>query len=83
MQGDYGGFGLNAWVANDRGGMHENKNWRSLHVKGGFEIPVFVDCQWVDGLPEVFDEPPVFEVNVWHGTAMPCAASASIGTTGR
>src|SRR5512146_661864 len=50
IRGDYGSFGLNGWVANDRGGMHENKNWRTIHIKSGFEVPVFVDCQWVDGL---------------------------------
>jgi prepilin-type N-terminal cleavage/methylation domain-containing protein len=73
VRGDYGGFGLNAWVANDQGGIHENKNWRSIHVKNGSEIPVFVDCQWVDGLPEVVDEPPVFDGQCqwqWYGNAM-------------
>jgi prepilin-type N-terminal cleavage/methylation domain-containing protein len=73
IRGDYGGFGLNAWVANDRGGMHENKNWRSVHVKGGSEVPVFVDCQWVDGLPEAFDEPPEYDGQChwqWYGNAM-------------
>ncbi len=73
VRGDYGGFGLNGWVANDRGGIHENKNWRSIHVRGVFEIPVFVDCQWVDGLPEVVDQPPAFDGECpwqWHGNAM-------------
>ena len=70
---DYGSFGLNAWVANDTGGIHANKNWRSVHVAGGSEIPVFVDCQWVDGLPEAVDEPPVFDGEChwqWYGNAM-------------
>lgn len=73
VKGDCGGFGLNAWVANDRGDIHENKNWRSVRVKGGSEIPVFVDCQWVDGLPEAFDEPPTFDGECpwqWYGNAM-------------
>lgn len=73
IKGDYGGFGLNAWVANDRTGMHENKNWRMIHVKGGAQIPVFVDGQWVDGLPEVFDQPPTFDGQCdwqWYGNAM-------------
>jgi len=61
IKGDYGSFGLNGWVANDLDGIHANKNWRSIHVKGSSEIPVFVDCQWVDGLPEVFDSPPTFD----------------------
>jgi len=73
IKGDYGSFGLNAWVANDTGDIHANKNWRSIHVRGGSEIPVFVDCQWVDGLPEPYDEPPVFDGQCpwqWYGNAM-------------
>ncbi len=73
VKGDYGSFGLNAWVANDTGGMHEGRNWRSIHIQGGYQVPVFVDCQWVDGLPEAFDEPPVFDGQChwrWDGNAM-------------
>ncbi len=73
IKGDYGSFGLNAWVANDRGDIHENKNWRSIYVKGGWQVPVFVDCQWVDGLPEAYDEPPSFDGQCpwqWYGNAM-------------
>lgn len=72
MPGDYGGFGLNAWVANDTGGMHEGKNWRSIHVKSGYQVPVFVDCQWVDGLPEAYDNPPEYDGQChwqWYGDA--------------
>ena len=68
-----GSFGLNGWVANDTGGIHENKNWRSLHIRGGYQVPVFVDCQWVDGLPEVYDTPPTFDGQCewqWHSNAM-------------
>jgi prepilin-type N-terminal cleavage/methylation domain-containing protein len=61
VQGDYGSFGLNGWVANDSGGYHFEKNWKTLHVKGGNYIPVFLDCQWVDGLPEATDEPPEYD----------------------
>jgi hypothetical protein len=35
VRGDYGSFGLNAWVANDRGGFHEGRNSRSVQVQGG------------------------------------------------
>jgi prepilin-type N-terminal cleavage/methylation domain-containing protein len=72
VKGDYGSFGLNAWVANDRGGIHE-KNWRSIYQQGGYQIPVFLDCQWVDGLPEAFDQPPEFDGQCswqWYGNAM-------------
>ena len=73
VEGDYGSFGLNAWVANDTGGMHTDRNWRTVRIKGGYQVPVFVDCQWVDGLPEAFDEPPVFDGQChwqWYGDAL-------------
>jgi prepilin-type N-terminal cleavage/methylation domain-containing protein len=73
MAGDYGSFGLNGWVANDTGGIHTNKNWRSIQIQGGFQVPVFVDCQWVDGLPEPYDSPPDFDGQCqwqWYGNAM-------------
>jgi len=61
IEGDYGSFGLNGWIANDKGAYHLEKNWKTIHVKGGSRIPAFLDCQWVDGLPEVTDEPPEFD----------------------
>jgi len=73
IKGDYGSFGLNGWVANDTAGTHQQKNWRTIHVQGGYQIPVFVDCQWVDGLPEAYDEPPQFDGQChwqWSGNAM-------------
>jgi prepilin-type N-terminal cleavage/methylation domain-containing protein len=73
VRGDYGSYGLNAWVANDTGDIHANKNWRTMHIQGGYQVPVFVDCQWVDGLPEAFDEPPTFDGQCpwqWYGNAM-------------
>ena len=69
VQGDYGSFGLNAWVANDTG----DKNWRTVHVQGGYQIPVFVDCQSVDGLPEPYDNPPRVDGDctwTWDNNAM-------------
>jgi len=36
-------------------------------------VPVFVDCQWVDGLPEPYDNPPDFDGQChwqWYGNAM-------------
>ncbi len=73
IRGDCGSFGLNAWVANDTADMHQKKNWRTVHVQGGYQIPVFVDCQWVDGLPEPYDNPPEFDGQCpwqWYGNAM-------------
>lgn len=73
VKGDYGSFGLNAWVANDTSDFHANKNWRSIYQQGAYQIPVFVDCQWVDGLPEAVDQPPAFDGACnwqWHSQAM-------------
>jgi prepilin-type N-terminal cleavage/methylation domain-containing protein/prepilin-type processing-associated H-X9-DG protein len=73
IQGDYGSFGFNGWIANDNGGYHHGKNWLTLAVKGGNDIPVFVDCQWVDALPEAWDEPPEYDGQChwqWHFHAM-------------
>lgn len=61
IKGDYGSFGLNAWVANDTGEPHTNRNWRTIRIKSGYQVPVFVDCQWVDGLPRPTDAPPDFD----------------------
>jgi hypothetical protein len=61
IEGDYGSFGLNAWVANDTGGIHTDRNWRTVRIRGGYRVPVFVDSQWVDGLPLVTNAPPEFD----------------------
>jgi hypothetical protein len=61
IKGDYGSFGLNAWVANDTGEPHTNRNWRTIRIKGGYRVPVFADCQWVDGLPLPANAPPEFD----------------------
>jgi len=73
LRGDYGSFGLNGWIANDNKGFHHGKNWLTLDVKGGNFIPVFVDCQWVDALPEVWDNAPEYDGQCnweWHNDAM-------------
>jgi len=73
VKGDYGSFGLNAWVADDTGDVHTERNWRTVRIKGGYRVPVFVDCQWVDGLPLAANEPPEFDGQChwdWYTNAM-------------
>lgn len=73
MKGDYGSFGMNSWTANDTGGIHTGKNWKTIHVKGTNLIPAFLDGQHPTGLPEVQDEPSEFDGQChqqWHGNAM-------------
>ncbi len=41
--------------------------------RAAYQVPVFVDCQWVDGLPEPYDSPPDFDGQCewqWYGDAM-------------
>ncbi len=72
-RGDHGSFGMNSWTANDTGDIHTGRNWRTLNIKGGNIVPVFIDCQHPTGLPEVTDEPPEFDGQYpgrWHGNAI-------------
>ena len=67
VKGDYGSFGLNAWVANDPARQELADHPRP----DGYQIPVFVDCQWVDGLPEPYDNPPRVDGNcTWSWAGM-------------
>jgi len=73
IKGDYGSFGLNAWVGNDTGDPHTNRNWRTIRIKGGYQVPVFVDCQWVDGLPLPRNHAPAVDGEChwdWYTNAM-------------
>ena len=55
---DYGSYGGNGFVYNPppqveqihEGGWTKN-NWRTANVKGGANIPLFLDAQWWDGWP--------------------------------
>ncbi|MHC4365317.1 MAG: hypothetical protein ACYSTJ_07610 [Planctomycetota bacterium] len=48
--------GCNPWA------KPEKYNWRSAFVKGGGNIPLLGDHQWIDCWPVHGDEPPL-----WHG----------------
>jgi prepilin-type N-terminal cleavage/methylation domain-containing protein/prepilin-type processing-associated H-X9-DG protein len=73
--GAMGSYGINEWCANPD--EDENGNywgfpakyaWRSLHVKGGAgNIPVLLDCLYVDAFPLHTDEPPLLP-EVDHGS---------------
>jgi prepilin-type N-terminal cleavage/methylation domain-containing protein len=65
-KGDCGSYGLNGWVANEEASVDEwwdqvGDIWRTPYVKGAGQVPLFMDCAWVDGWPGPFDNPPVFE----------------------
>ncbi|MFH1739574.1 MAG: type II secretion system protein [bacterium] len=66
-KGDYGSYGLNRWVTNPLAGVSPRDrpteyNWRTCDVPCGSDIPMFLDCHWVGGWPELAsNEPPKFD----------------------
>ena len=70
--GHYGSYGWNSWVCDPpiEGEEEtyyswidpEKYNWRKAFVKGGGNIPLLGDHQWIDCWPEHTNEPPE-----WHG----------------
>ena len=76
-EGAYGSYGLNGWVCYedptfDYGGIDVKNNWGTPNVKGAANIPLFLDCGWVDGWPESFDDPPEYdgEIGFYNELAM-------------
>ena len=68
--GDYGSYGMNSWVCNppqqDRQEHPTFWNWRTANVAGADNIPLFLDCMWVDGWPNHTDDPPELEGQLWY-----------------
>ncbi len=69
-----GSYGPNGWICNPP--LYQNGNqpvtnmwgrepikdhWRTADVRGQADIPVFLDCMWVDAWPKDTDEPPPVE----------------------
>ena len=56
IEGDYGSYGLNAWIYSDRA---DEEYWRGRrNVRNARNVPLLLDCIWVDGWPRPSDEPP-------------------------
>ena len=75
--GDCGSYGLNGWVINEPPEVSEwwtqvDDTWRTPNVKGAGQIPLFMDCQWVDGWPLHTNSPPQYEgeIGTWWEEAM-------------
>jgi len=68
----YGSYGLNTWVCNPPAhidtinGMPTANNWRRASVRSSARIPVFLDAQWLDGMPIHNDEPPEYNGESWQ-----------------
>ncbi len=77
LEGVYGSYGMNGYVSNpapevkDPWGRDTKNNWRSADVKGGANIPLFLDCVWLGGLPEDCDQPPEYDGECQFGLVEP------------
>jgi prepilin-type N-terminal cleavage/methylation domain-containing protein len=62
-EGDYGSYGLNAWVCDsEHGGIFERTAyWKTPGQHGADNIPVFLDCVAVTGWPDANSVPPAFD----------------------
>jgi len=60
----WGSYGINDWVLNIPGGYgpaKEENHWKSVNVKNSSNIPLLLDCSWVDGWPDSSDKPPTYD----------------------
>jgi prepilin-type N-terminal cleavage/methylation domain-containing protein len=63
--GDYGSYGINAWVCNP---VDESigypalikSHWRGDNVREAAAVPLFADCAWLDAWPIPREGPPPF-----------------------
>jgi prepilin-type N-terminal cleavage/methylation domain-containing protein/prepilin-type processing-associated H-X9-DG protein len=62
-EGDYGSYGLSAWVCNaDPGAIFGDElYWRRPSVKGVENVPVFLDCRAITGWPDHSSVPPSYD----------------------
>jgi prepilin-type N-terminal cleavage/methylation domain-containing protein len=66
LRGSAGSYGLNIFVCNptDRAvGEGEGPSWfwRTSNVRGAGEIPLLLDCMWIDVFPRVWELPPLYD----------------------
>jgi prepilin-type N-terminal cleavage/methylation domain-containing protein/prepilin-type processing-associated H-X9-DG protein len=68
-----GSYGINEWCACPPPGvatywqyLQAREAWRTIDVRKATDIPLFLDCLFVDGAPRDKDEPPKWE-NQWDG----------------
>ena len=61
LEGDYGSYGLSAWVCNaDPGAIFGDEHyWRRPDVQGAQNIPVFLDSMEMAGWPDDTSVPPL------------------------
>ena len=71
-EGDYGSYGLSAWVCNaDPGAVFgDDHYWRRPDVKGAQNIPVFLDCLAITGWPDHTSIPPQYDGQLPQGITL-------------
>jgi prepilin-type N-terminal cleavage/methylation domain-containing protein len=75
---DAGSYGLNDWcaappeTAPDIWGFPIAETWRTVTVKSASQIPILLDCAYLDGFPMEIDFYPQFpdDINTWASNAM-------------
>lgn len=63
--GDYGSYGINAWVCDPLPKTPvftnlRNAYWRGPDVKNASNIPLFLDSYWMEVWPTIYEQPPDF-----------------------
>jgi len=64
---DYGSYGMNSWIYNPPPGDYSDNFWRTANIASADSIPLFLDSMWIEGWPEHYDDPPVYEGQLWIG----------------
>jgi len=71
-EGYYGSYGNNTMNENVPPECPESRhpewNWRTMNVKGGRNIPMFLDCMWIGSAGSETDEPPAYDGAFWEGS---------------
>ena len=58
--GDYGSYGVNGWIYS-KGSPHAQpleNYWKGYNVPGASNVPLLLDCLWIDGWPNPNNGPP-------------------------
>ena len=67
LRGSAGSYGLNIYVCNPSaiaiGNWTDAKRWfwRTSNVRGAGEIPLLLDCMWIDVFPRPYELPPLYD----------------------
>ena len=76
VAGHYGSYGWNSFVCDtpteedcNPWAKVERHNWRNAFVKGGGNIPLLGDHQWIDCWPVHGSEPPLWHGQPWGDTS--------------